>query len=411
MPRCGCADACSCLIVAGDGISVEGIGTLERPYEITSESADLTGRIIFTDDGNIDFTTTGVGTLNDPTVVSADANLTLGDLTDVPDEAPVEGDVLVWRIDHWEYEQQAGGGASLPPGGTDGQVLTKQSAVDGDADWETLPAATAPSGVWGVAPLNIYGADSLFGRETYVDSAGQLRVKPLVFDRASSSIVATSLPSAYPRGVSVMRVVAAENGAGSGWPDNGTYGFVETQVSVDRTAAVQIWRRDTSVPGLGVTWQRNYATGAWWPWLETSARKDYCSLSANAVQTMASATEVVMTYAAAASDDPLGMWDGSGTVTAKRDGLYEIILGYSYGANATGSRIALCRINTTTVRSWTIGGAGVASTLTGTISIIRQLTINDTIQMRQYQASGGNLPTHNQAYPSLQVIRLGDKVT
>lgn len=30
-----------------------------------------------------------------------------------------------------------GGGGSLPPGGTTGQVLTKQSATDGDADWET----------------------------------------------------------------------------------------------------------------------------------------------------------------------------------------------------------------------------------------------------------------------------------
>lgn len=32
-----------------------------------------------------------------------------------------------------------GGGGSIPPGGTTGQVLTKQSAADGDADWDDLP--------------------------------------------------------------------------------------------------------------------------------------------------------------------------------------------------------------------------------------------------------------------------------
>jgi hypothetical protein len=29
-------------------------------------------------------------------------------------------------------------GAALPPGGTDGQVLTKLSSTDSDADWETI---------------------------------------------------------------------------------------------------------------------------------------------------------------------------------------------------------------------------------------------------------------------------------
>lgn len=38
----------------------------------------------------------------------------------------------VWRT--VEAEQSAGG--ALPPGGTTGQVLTKASSADGDADWE-----------------------------------------------------------------------------------------------------------------------------------------------------------------------------------------------------------------------------------------------------------------------------------
>lgn len=35
-----------------------------------------------------------------------------------------------------------GGGPALPPGGTAGQVLAKQSATDGDADWETITPTT-----------------------------------------------------------------------------------------------------------------------------------------------------------------------------------------------------------------------------------------------------------------------------
>ena len=136
--RCGCANACSCLVVAGDGISVEGIGTLENPYEITSESSDLVGRVEFTDEGNVDFTATGVGTINDPLTVFGSAVMDLGDLSDVPDTEADDGDILVWRIDGWVYEQPAVVGPTLPPGGTDGQVLTKQSDLDGDADWETF---------------------------------------------------------------------------------------------------------------------------------------------------------------------------------------------------------------------------------------------------------------------------------
>jgi hypothetical protein len=43
----------------------------------------------------------------------------------------------------------SGGGAGLPPGGTDGQVLTKVSSADGDADWENptgLPGPQGPAG-------------------------------------------------------------------------------------------------------------------------------------------------------------------------------------------------------------------------------------------------------------------------
>jgi len=43
----------------------------------------------------------------------------------------------------WSELQTGGGGPGLPVGGTTGQVLTKQSGADGDADWQA-----PPTGVW-----------------------------------------------------------------------------------------------------------------------------------------------------------------------------------------------------------------------------------------------------------------------
>lgn len=52
-------------------------------------------------------------------------------------------------------------------------------------------AGNAASGVWGVAPLDKYGADSLVGRAVYVDSRGQLRAEP---DEDTGWVALTVLP-------------------------------------------------------------------------------------------------------------------------------------------------------------------------------------------------------------------------
>lgn len=51
----------------------------------------------------------------------------------VQDVAPTAGDVLTYDGSDWAPSAPVGG---LPTGGTTGQVLTKQSGTDGDADWE-----------------------------------------------------------------------------------------------------------------------------------------------------------------------------------------------------------------------------------------------------------------------------------
>jgi hypothetical protein len=52
-----------------------------------------------------------------------------------------EADGSVWYVKPDGSRVQVGGGGSLPAGGTTGQVLTKASDVDGDADWEAVGGA------------------------------------------------------------------------------------------------------------------------------------------------------------------------------------------------------------------------------------------------------------------------------
>ena len=129
---------------------------------------------------------------------------------------------------------------------------------------------------------------------------------------------------------------------------------------------------------------------------------------ANAVQSMASSTEVTITYNTANSN-PDSMWSSGGDITipAGGTGLYMINLGYSFAANATGSRIVLIKVNGTTARAWAIAGAGVNANLTGMLPYWRRLSAGDVVTMAQYQSSGGSLNTYIQSYPSIQMYRAG----
>lgn len=68
---CGCGGAtCACLIEAGSGISVSGIGTASDPYYINAELAVLDQVLSIQDSTSINFTVTGSGTIADPMVVT-----------------------------------------------------------------------------------------------------------------------------------------------------------------------------------------------------------------------------------------------------------------------------------------------------------------------------------------------------
>lgn len=82
-------------------------------------------------------------------LVVAEAGVTLGSIgghTDVTiTGSEADNSVLTWNSGTGVASFQPGGGGSgLPSGGTTDQVLVKQSATDGDADWETQ--YTVPAG-------------------------------------------------------------------------------------------------------------------------------------------------------------------------------------------------------------------------------------------------------------------------
>jgi hypothetical protein len=73
--RCGCAGQdCSCTVVGGTGISVTGTGSASNPFRI-----DSTQSLTFTvaDTGSVDLFLSGSGTIDDPTVLTATATLTI----------------------------------------------------------------------------------------------------------------------------------------------------------------------------------------------------------------------------------------------------------------------------------------------------------------------------------------------
>lgn len=73
-----------------------------------------------------------------------------------------------WNSETGEYEDTGASykaGGSLPSGGTKGQVLTKKSATQGDAEWADLPTY---DGTYQVAPL-IGASTTMETSQTYLD--------------------------------------------------------------------------------------------------------------------------------------------------------------------------------------------------------------------------------------------------
>lgn len=92
-------------------------------------------------------------------------------------------------------------------------------------------------------------------------------------------------------------------------------------------------------------------------------------------------------------------------ITCKTAGTYLMIGLVSFAVNATGDRYSCFRFNDTTDFSKSGGIPGDAIVITRSICIdIRTLAVNDWIELRGYQTSGGALNINNESY--LILIRI-----
>jgi hypothetical protein len=62
-------------------------------------------------------------------------------------------DVTDGNGNDWHFARAEDSGGLLPPGGTDGQYLVKDSTAEGGARWVDLPIFEPTAGAWSVTPL------------------------------------------------------------------------------------------------------------------------------------------------------------------------------------------------------------------------------------------------------------------
>lgn len=175
MANCCGQSTCACILNAGAGIEVTGVGTANDPYVITSTVTDLSAFLQVNDTPTIDLILTGTGTIGDPLSLRAISTIKMTDLKDVndPSGGPAVGESPVWvgagSAGHWEF--------LIPPPSPAGatNVSNGLSGVGSVGD----PVKVETSGVWGSGSLAGLGGDSTIGLPVYIDSAGKVRAKPV----------------------------------------------------------------------------------------------------------------------------------------------------------------------------------------------------------------------------------------
>lgn len=166
---CG-QDTCSCVIIAGDGIVITGGGTTASPMVIEATLPDFATLLRVVDSATLTLRLTGGSGLDDPLTLQGSTSIRVEDLEDVNDPGgPNVGEGLFFQSDGtWKF--------AAPPVTPAGSVNVG-TGISGDGSVGS-PLSVRNSGTWGSGALAGLGADSTIGLDTYIDSAGKIRVTP-----------------------------------------------------------------------------------------------------------------------------------------------------------------------------------------------------------------------------------------
>jgi hypothetical protein len=279
MARCACGTGtCSCVVKAAPdgGVTVVGNGSPTRPYLIGVPGGNPLLNLEVVDSPTLDLTISGGGTATDKRKIQGQATQSLTNLKDVQG-TPIEGEIPVWRTNHWEFEAAAAAG---------------------------LPV----SGSWGTPPLDAYGSDSKIGRQIYLDVDSKLRAQP----EQVSGRLPTDLAALWPAGTSIFYIPSGE---GALWPGGS---IVVTHKTTNNVIAqwCYLWSAVHSR-----AWFRNGTSTGWSPWALAGADIHY-SASTSTPHTMATANAFYTATFENVEANVGGITYSAGVFTIPVDGSY-----------------------------------------------------------------------------------------
>lgn len=278
------------------------------------------------------------------------------------------------------------GGTGLPPGGTDGQVLTKTSSVDGAADWENgipgpsgvkgdpgptgpagangftgpagptgatgPPGSTGPTGPvgpagpqgspgGGVVAGGAVGAPLVKKSVTDFDTQWGSAASLIAFDNTGARLAA-DLATTYPGGQHQAMFTTAQATA-NGWPIN-NYCQVVTIRDQSGGSACSQWCLGSVPASNGLSYFRSGNASGWSSWNVTSEDTGWIDISLSAGYTASSGLARIRRLNGIVyySGTVLGTFPASGTAT-----IATIPVGFRGPVGATYAFIKACGCNIT----------------------------------------------------------------
>ena len=156
-----------------------------------------------------------------------------------------------------------------------------------------------------------------------------------------------------------------------------------------------------------VSWANSVKTA-----LDYLANPPACRANRTTTQSLVTATATSILFDAEVFDTDTMHDTVSNTsrLTVKTAGLYIVTAGLGFAANATGVRVAWVNVNGSDATRIIQGGMTAVSASDVTdipLATIYKFAVNDYMELRGYQTSGGNLNTATLQLPHLEATWIG----